>query len=44
MKILKRIIAVAIVIIILLVISYCVFTANHIQSEAVYEATESVIH
>ena len=44
MKILKRIVAIAILLIVIVGVSYCVYTAKHIRSEAVYEATKSVIH
>lgn len=43
MKILKRILAVATLILIILLISYAVFTAKQLQnSEAVYEAIQSI--
>ena len=43
MKILKRILAVAVLILIILLISYAVFTAKQLQnSEAIYEAIQSI--
>ena len=43
MKILKRILAVAVLILVILGISYAVFTAKQLQnSEAIYEAIQSI--
>ena len=43
MKILKRILAVAVLIIVILLISYAVFTAKQLQnSEAIYEAIQGI--
>ena len=42
MKILKRVLAVAVLILVILLISYVVFTAKQLQnSEAIYEAIQS---
>lgn len=44
MKILKRILAVVVLILVILLISYAVFTAKNIESaEVLYEATKSCL-
>lgn len=44
MKTVKRILAILFIIVIAVVISYVVYTAKNLPTEAVYEATESIIY
>lgn len=44
MKTVKRILAILFIIVIAVVISYVVYTAKNLPTEAAYEATESIIY
>ena len=44
MKTVKRILAVLFIIVVAVVIGYVVYTAQHIPTEAVYEAAERIIY